>query len=174
MEPKKKKLPRLAGIMLCALIIVICGVICYLCNYNLKIWYSLQNAEVKQEVCILMNRYITLSNQYCEHSEEQIKAIQEREELVADLAQAKAKYEKFQEDYGADCYGVLQSEYDELKRQYEDLQRQSDDLDKKYREWGLLMEYKLSLREEIGDEIRELGFRGQPRKFEMEEIMNNT
>ena len=173
MKIKKKSL-HMIGILLCICAVVFCGVFYYLSNYNLKIWYTLQNEETQQEVRTLMRQYIKLSDEYWDYELERGDILLEREELSDDLVNAKLQYEKFQEDYGVDCYGALKSDYNELKWQYEDLQRQYDDLDEKYRGRGLLMEHTMTRREEIGDKIREFGFRGEPRTFEMEEIMNNN
>ena len=84
METRKKSL-RIIGILLCVCAVVFGGVFYYLSNYNLKVWYSLQNEEIQQKVRNQMERFVKLSDEYWDLSLQQGEVWKKREELSDDL-----------------------------------------------------------------------------------------
>lgn len=166
MAAKKKKLLCLVGVLLCLCVAIVCGVWYYLSNYDLKIWYGLQDEEAQQEIRTLMEQYLKLSDEYMDYSLQKLGLHQEQIDLMPDLAWAREMDKQFQEKYGSYRTDDYAKEYAELQRQYDDLGKDIDRI-------GFLMERTMERREHSRDKIEQFGFLGDISRDQIEVILND-
>lgn len=166
MEPKKKRILRLVAILLCVCVAISCGVQYYLSNYDLKIWYSLQDEEIQQEVRTQLIQQQKFSDEMWDYIYQQHEVLQKQLELSEDLAWAKVMDEKYQKEYGS-------NRFDDYAKELAELQRQYDDLSEEYDRLGLMIDYKASKAGDCWRAVEQLGFRGHSTPSQVEDILNN-
>ena len=150
MEPKKKKLLCLAGILLCVCVAALWGVWQYLSNYNLKTWYSLQNEKTQQEARTQFERYVKLYCEVADYSGQQA-------EITAEIVHLTDKI--------LDC-----SEY---SLEFIKLKIQCDDLLEESKRIGSTIDYNRSQMQQCLSTIEQLGFRGETTYYQIKDILNN-
>ena len=149
MELNKKKLFCLVGILLCICAAIFCGVWYYLCNYNLKIWYGLQDEKTQQEAHTQFERYIKLSDEMPDYSLRRLEISKKQTDLLDDLTEKTAL------------------ELIEIQLQYSALSKEYDNL-------GLMWNSIATQREGCRSGIEQLGFRGDATLDQIKEVLNKA